>query len=279
MAELADGSIEESITGKVIADSFSGDLSGNADTATKLKTARTISLSGDATGSVSIDGSANATLNLTIANGSVTNGMLASSSVTFSKVASGDVATQAEAEAGTSNSAFMTPLRVAQAIAALAQQAPTGMLACFATKTAPKGWLVCNGAKVSRTTYAALFAAIGTTFGAGDGSTTFTLPNLDGRFLEGTTNTAQVGKMIEAGLPNITGQITSYELGRSGGAAAGALYDDGSAKYGVSRDSGSGNHNGQSLVITLEASRSSSIYGGSTTVQPPAIRLLPCIKY
>lgn len=81
-------------------------------------TARTITLSGDATGSVSIDGSANATLNLTIANGSVTNAMLASSSVTFSKVASGDVATQAEAEAGTANNSFMTPLRVAQAIAA-----------------------------------------------------------------------------------------------------------------------------------------------------------------
>lgn len=81
-------------------------------------TARTITLSGDATGSVSIDGSANATLNLTIANGSVTNAMLASSSVTFSKVARGDVATQAEAEAGTANNSFMTPLRVAQAIAA-----------------------------------------------------------------------------------------------------------------------------------------------------------------
>lgn len=125
VAELADGSIEESITGKVIADSFSGDLSGNADTATKLKTARTISLSGDATGSVSIDGSANATLNLTIANGSVTNGMLAARSVTFSKVNSGDVATQAEAEAGTANNSFMTPLRVKQAIAqALKQDLP-----------------------------------------------------------------------------------------------------------------------------------------------------------
>ena len=105
-------------TGVVTANGFHGPLTGNASTASEWATARTISLSGDATGSVSIDGSANATLNLTIANGSVTNGMLASSSVTFSKVASGDVATQAEAEAGTSNSAFMTPLRVAQAIAA-----------------------------------------------------------------------------------------------------------------------------------------------------------------
>lgn len=88
-----------------------------------------------------------------------------------------------------------------------------------------------------------------------------------------------VKRIIANDLPNITGAITSYELGRAGGAAAGALYDDGSAKYGVSRDSGSGNHDGQSLVITLEASRSSSIYGASTTVQPPAVKLLPCIKY
>lgn len=108
------------VSGTITATGFSGPLSGNASTASEWETARTITLSGDATGSVSIDGSANATLNLTIANSSVTNAMLASSSVTFSKVASGDVATQAEAEAGTANNSFMTPLRVAQAIAALA---------------------------------------------------------------------------------------------------------------------------------------------------------------
>ena len=149
----------------------------------------------------------------------------------------------------------------------------------FAQGSLPDGWLICNGSNVSRTTYANLFAAIGTKYGSGNGSTTFTLPNLNAKFVEGTTTTSSVGQTVSAGLPNITGQITSYELGRAGGAAAGALYDDGSAKYGVSRDSGSGNHDGQSLVITLEASRSSSIYGGSTTVQPPAVKLLPCIKY
>ena len=156
---------------------------------------------------------------------------------------------------------------------------PAGAICYFAQKSIPSGWLLCNGSNVSRTTYARLFAAIGTSWGSGDGRTTFKLPNLHAKFAQGTTTTSEVGQSVEAGLPNITGQITSYELGRAGGAAAGALYDDGSAKYGVSRDSGSGNHDGQSLVITLEASRSSSIYGGSTTVQPPAIRLLPCIKY
>ena len=62
---------------------------------------------------------------------------------------------------------------------------PTGTVAYIAASSAPGGWLKCNGAAVSRTTYAALFAAIGTTFGAGDGSTTFKLPDLRGEFVRG----------------------------------------------------------------------------------------------
>jgi microcystin-dependent protein len=60
-----------------------------------------------------------------------------------------------------------------------------GQVATFAMNTAPAGWLKANGATVSRTTYAALFTAIGTTFGAGDGSTTFLLPDLRGEFIRG----------------------------------------------------------------------------------------------
>jgi len=59
------------------------------------------------------------------------------------------------------------------------------MVAHFPTTSAPSGWLPCNGAAVSRTTYAALFARIGTTYGAGNGSTTFNLPDLRGEFLRG----------------------------------------------------------------------------------------------
>lgn len=61
----------------------------------------------------------------------------------------------------------------------------SGMVAAFARNTAPAGWLKANGAAVSRTTYAALFAAIGTTFGVGDGATTFNLPDLRGEFIRG----------------------------------------------------------------------------------------------
>lgn len=60
-----------------------------------------------------------------------------------------------------------------------------GEVGFFARATPPSGWLKANGAAVSRTTYAALFAAIGTTFGAGDGRTTFNLPDLRGEFLRG----------------------------------------------------------------------------------------------
>lgn len=60
-------------------------------------------------------------------------------------------------------------------------QAMAGIIQMFAGATPPSGWLVCDGSAVSRTTYATLFAAIGTTWGTGDGSTTFNLPDLRGR--------------------------------------------------------------------------------------------------
>ena len=63
-----------------------------------------------------------------------------------------------------------------------------GMVQMFAGSTAPSGWLLCNGAAVSRTTYAALFAVIGTTYGSGDGSTTFNLPDLRDRMPIGAGN-------------------------------------------------------------------------------------------
>jgi len=61
-----------------------------------------------------------------------------------------------------------------------------GMIAPFGMSSVPTGWLACDGSAVSRTTYADLFTAIGTTWGAGDGSSTFALPDLEGAFLRGT---------------------------------------------------------------------------------------------
>jgi microcystin-dependent protein len=63
-----------------------------------------------------------------------------------------------------------------------------GMVMPFAGSAAPGGWLLCNGSAVSRTTYAGLFAVIGTSYGAGDGSTTFNMPDLRGRVVAGLDN-------------------------------------------------------------------------------------------
>jgi microcystin-dependent protein len=88
-----------------------------------------------------------------------------------------------------------------QAIAALianqvvVQPEFVGQVAYFSSSTAPSGWFKANGAAVSRTTYADLFSAIGTAFGAGDGSTTFQLPDLRGEFLRALDD----GRGLDAG--------------------------------------------------------------------------------
>ena len=73
---------------------------------------------------------------------------------------------------------------------------------------------------------------------------------------------------------------TGYELGRSENVAyAGALYDGHTSDpFGIESKTGADGHSNTALKIGLDASRSSSIYGQSSTVQPPALRLLPCIK-
>lgn len=60
-------------------------------------------------------------------------------------------------------------------------QSPTGMITAFAASLPPTGWLICDGSAISRTTYAILFAVIGTEWGVGDGATTFNVPDLRGR--------------------------------------------------------------------------------------------------
>lgn len=154
-----------------------------------------------------------------------------------------------------------------------------GEIKWFAFNTAPDGYLVCNGANVSRTTYADLFNAIGTTFGSGDGSTTFALPNLINKFAQGNTT---VGTAIEAGLPNITGATwtagTPDTVPVSAIASAGVGCFYGTTIKTVLNLLYDGTREGNSAVA-FDASRSSSIYGNSSTVQPPALTLLPCIKY
>lgn len=153
---------------------------------------------------------------------------------------------------------------------------PPGTIIHYAGRTVPSGWLICNGANVSRTDYAALFAAIGTIYGAGNGSTTFGLPNLNGRFFEGTTYTGSVGTYHSAGLPNITGQINKLPTPWTG-----LLYEQNGAlkPVNVGDKAYSGNINGSNFRLELDASGANKIFGNSTTVQPPSMALLPCIKF
>lgn len=72
---------------------------------------------------------------------------------------------------------------------------PPGAVMAFARNSAPDGWIECNGSAISRSVYADLFAAIGTTFGAGNGSSTFNVPNLRGEFIRGWDN----GRNVDAG--------------------------------------------------------------------------------
>lgn len=69
---------------------------------------------------------------------------------------------------------------------------PAGVIAAYGGAAAPTGWLLCDGSAVSRTTYADLFTAIGTAYGAGDGSTTFNLPDMRGRVPVGKGTHADV---------------------------------------------------------------------------------------
>ena len=77
----------------------------------------------------------------------------------------------------------------------IVQGVPSGAVFCIAVATVPSGYLECNGNAVSRSTYAALFAIIGTTYGAGNGSSTFNLPDLRGEFIRGYDN----GRGVDSG--------------------------------------------------------------------------------
>lgn len=118
-----------------------------------------------------------------IADNAVTGGKIASGQVVKSLNSLTDNVTLA-AGTNTSISASGNTLTIAAV-----GGTPAGAVMAFAGSAAPIGWLICDGSAVSRTTYADLFSAIGTTYGAGDGSTTFNLPNLKGKVPVGYNST------------------------------------------------------------------------------------------
>lgn len=139
---------------------------------------------------------------------------------------------------------------------------PVGTILALLDDEVPEGYLPAEGAEISRTTYADLFNVIGTKFGEGDGSTTFSLPNLVGRFLEGD---GVPGTLKEPGLPDHNHSIL-INLDTADGT--------GFQKY-LPR-----NAEGRKVTIpTTQASKSNPIYGKSSVVQPASVTVKFIIKY
>ena len=145
-----------------------------------------------------------------------------------------------------------------------------GTIVAFAANSVPSGgYLICNGAAVSRTTYSRLFATIGTLYGEGDGSTTFNVPDLTDRFIQ-FNGTAGIVKA--AGLPNATGYTA--KMCSDGASWNGALVK------GADGNTGTTTHGSNVWrSVKLDLSQSNAIFGASTTVQPPAVTMRPYIKY
>ena len=151
---------------------------------------------------------------------------------------------------------------------------PVGTIIAYAANgDIPEGYLPCNGAAVSRATYAALFEVIGTLYGAGDGSTTFNLPDLTDRFLEGSST---AGNKLSAGLPNIYGWWNA----RYGAVIVPdfGLYNWVDSSY-TPPSQTLDNISKISRDIVFNASAYNPIYGNSTTVQPASLTIIYLVKF
>ena len=160
-----------------------------------------------------------------------------------------------------------------------------GEVAFFARTTPPSGWLKANGAAVSRTTYAALFSAIGTTFGAGDGSSTFNLPDLRGEFVRGLDDGRNVdgGRRLGAvqgdAIRNITGV---FDTSKGTWAQQFVDFAEASGAFdlikGNKQWTGDPNNGGNNLPtgFKFDASR---VVPTANENRPRNIALLACIKY
>lgn len=191
-----------------------------------------------------------------------------------------DKATTAIAIAGTNDEVYMTPLKIKQM---MDSQSSSSILVgdVIYRPYLASGFVKANGATVKRTAYPNLVKYVSehnlwTTdpksnpwkFGIGDGSTTMVLPDYRGRTIWGGDSAGA----LQAGLPNITGRLVQG-IQSSRDYTQGAFYQPGDS-------GGPCAHKGDSRMLAyFNASRCSSVYGKSSTVQPPAIQLIPQIKY
>ena len=123
-----------------------------------------------------------------ISDSQITTAKIADANVTTAKIADSNVTTAKIADANVTTAKIADGAITSGKLASTVILVPTGAVMPFAMNSAPSGWLAANGSAVSRTTYSALWTALGTTtspYGQGDGSTTFNLPDLRGYFVRG----------------------------------------------------------------------------------------------
>ena len=189
------------------------------------------------------------------------------------------------------------------------QMAPVGIIGHFARSNAPAGWLKANGAAISRSVYAELYAAVGTTYGGGDGFTTFNVPDLRGEFVRGWDD----GRGVDGGRELGSGQLGSNQSHSHGATAAdagnhthtgstnnaGAHTHSGTlaTAYGgnqtgfeegrgwpdwITGNMGSAGDHNHTLAIEAAGSHNHAITintSGGTEARPRNIALLACIKF
>jgi len=159
---------------------------------------------------------------------------------------------------GTSGQALVTN---GSGVLSFANSVPPGSVTWYAANSAPTGYLKANGADVSRATYAALFTAIGTTFGIGDGSTTFTLPDLRGEFARGWDD----GRGIDAS--------------RAFGSAQGHAFASHTHTYTATGAAGNSVTGGPSAINDGGQTLNTGAQGAAAETRPRNIALLAIIKF
>ncbi len=176
--------------------------------------------------------------------------------------------------------------------AALPQAVPTGSVHMMATTTAPSGYLECDGSAISRTTYADLFSVIGTTWGAGNGSSTYNIPDLRGEFVRGWDNSkgtdsgrsfasSQSGQNAQH---NHTATATSTSTVNDPGHIHQVQYSNSDSGDGVIEESGTGLSGQEPTLsattgITVSTSTSVSIANqGGNEARPRNVAMMYVIK-
>jgi len=159
---------------------------------------------------------------------------------------------------------------------------PTGAVFYFAANTAPTGFLKANGAAVSRTTFAALFAVTGTTYGAGDGTTTFNLPDLRGEFIRGwaddrAVDTGRAFGSAQAADTNLLSHTHSSAVTAYGGGSQGTLTYG--AGWTQAYNQQSEQYENNPAVVNLTYTTGGPSPAGGAETRPRNVALLACIKF